>query len=483
MLPAMALRFLDRLARRALALVALRFRAVEDKDVEIVVLRHQLSVLRRQVDRPRFDDADRAVLAALANVLPRRRWSALAVQPATVLAWHRRLVAWRWTYPHRRRGRPPSAAAIAEVVVRLAEENPTWGYRRIHGELMGLGHRVAPSTVWSILRRAGLDPAPRRSGPTWSEFLAAQAKAMLACDFLTVDTVLFGRLYVLVFIEHGTRRVHLGGITARPTGPWVAQRAREVSERFSGFRFLIRDRDSKFTDDFDAVFEAEGMQGHHHARTGAPGQRDLRARGRDPSPGVSGSHAGLRGPPAGGHLHRLPRPLQRSSASSLAQPATTGRNPRRPPTRVSPWRRPPRRSGWSHPRVRVGSLIGDDISGTDRWMSSQPDHPCRNQERATSWSGGRAPSGFNPRTSFPADRDRAHITVPGRLRPRGWRARGARDRRFLGTWHEGVARTERSPLPPHVSLVVLGTGQSSSPVSQDSRKDLRVVTKSSGCVI
>ncbi len=177
MLPAVLLRFFYRGARRALELVVLRFRAVDEKDVEILVLRHQLSVLRRQVERPRFDDVDRAVLATLSAVLPRRRWPAFVVQPATVLAWHRRLVARRWTYQYRRPGRPPTAAEIGRLVLRLASENPIWGDRRIHSELVGLGYRMAPSTVWEILRQAGVDPAPRRSGPTWSQFLAAQARA------------------------------------------------------------------------------------------------------------------------------------------------------------------------------------------------------------------------------------------------------------------------------------------------------------------
>ena len=145
-------------------------------------------------------------------------------------------------------------------MLRLASENPEWGYRRIQGELVGLGLAVAPSTVWSILKRAGVDPAPRRSGPSWSEFLSAQAKGILACDFLTVDTVFFRRLYVLIFLELATRRVHLGGITTNPSGPWVTQRARELVGRFSGFRFLIRDRDAKFSTSFDAVFESEGIE-------------------------------------------------------------------------------------------------------------------------------------------------------------------------------------------------------------------------------
>lgn len=190
----MGLRFLYRAVRRGLELVVLRFRAAEAKDVELVVLRHQLAVLRRQAGPPRFDDADRALLAALAAVLPRPRWAAFQVQPATLLRWHRALITRRWTYPRRRPGRPPTAAAIRKLVVRLATENPLWGYRRIHGELVGLGMTIAPSTVWSILRDAGIPPAPRRSGPSWSEFLAAQAKGVLACDFFTVDTVLLRRL-------------------------------------------------------------------------------------------------------------------------------------------------------------------------------------------------------------------------------------------------------------------------------------------------
>jgi len=174
--------------------------------------------------------------------------------------WHRRLLVRRWTYPRRGPGRPPTAPAISRLVLRLAQENPEWGYRRIQGELVGLGYRVAPSTVWSILRRHGIDPAPRRTGPTWSEFLAAQAKGVLACDFFTVDTVFLRRLYVLVFVELGSRRLHLGGITPNPSGEWLAQRARELSGRFSGFRFLIRDRETKFTASFDAVFAAEGIE-------------------------------------------------------------------------------------------------------------------------------------------------------------------------------------------------------------------------------
>src|SRR6266545_2968328 len=216
------------------------------KDVELLVLRHQIAVLRRQVHRPALEPADRVVLAALSRLLPRPRWSAFFVTPATLLRWHRALIARHWTYPHARRGRPPVAKQIRELVLRLAAENPLWGHRRIHGELVGLGYQVAASTVWNILHRAGVDPAPRRSGPTWKQFLTAQAHAILACDFFTVDTVFLKRIYVLFFIQIGTRQVHVAGVTAHPTGAWVAQQARNLlmdfDRRTAGLRFLLRNR-------------------------------------------------------------------------------------------------------------------------------------------------------------------------------------------------------------------------------------------------
>jgi putative transposase len=180
-------------------------------------------------------------------------------------AWHRKLAASKYDTSNRRKpGRPPTVPSIARLVGRLAKENPLWGYRRIHGELTKLGVTVAPSTVWEILRAAGIDPAPRRAGPTWRQFLHAQAAGILAVDFFHVDTVLLKRLYVLVFIEHRTRRMHLGGVTANPTGEWTAQQARNLSlilgKRFEDTKFLIRDRGSNFTASFDAVFQASSTR-------------------------------------------------------------------------------------------------------------------------------------------------------------------------------------------------------------------------------
>ena len=235
------------------------------KDAELLVLRHENAVLRRQVGRVRYQRGDRLWLAALSRLVPRRRWGEVfAVTPATLLAWHRRLVARKWDYASRRRpGRPSTAAAIRKLVIRIATDNPAWGHRRVQGELVRLGHPIAASTVWQILHDAGIGPAPRRSGPTWKQFLAAQARGIIAADFVHVDTVLLRRIYALIVIEHGTRRAHLAGITANPDGSWTTQAARnllmDLGQRATSVKFLIRDRAGQFTSSFDAVFTAEGI--------------------------------------------------------------------------------------------------------------------------------------------------------------------------------------------------------------------------------
>jgi len=240
-------------------------RAEFAKDVELVLLRHQLSVLARQHQRPRLRPADRAFIAALARLLPHWRRHGLVVAPATLLRWHRELVRGKWTYPQRKPGRPPTGRTLRELVLRLARENPAWGYQRIAGELIKLGYRISPSTVRRLLAAAGFEPAPRRRAVSWPTFLRRQATSLLACDFFTVETVTLRRLYVLFFIEVGNRRVHFAGCTTNPTGAWVVQQARNLSftNVLERMRFLIHDRDSKFTAAFDEVFRSEGIRVIH----------------------------------------------------------------------------------------------------------------------------------------------------------------------------------------------------------------------------
>jgi len=235
------------------------------KDLEILVLRHQLRVLQRTAGRPQLKPIDRVLLAAASRVLPRDRWVAFLVTPATLLRWHRELVRRKWTYRRAGQlGRPPIDPAIRALILRLARENPRWGCVRIGGELRKLGFRVGATTIRSLLRTARAGPAPRRAGPTWTEFLRAQADGIIACDFFTVETAWLRTLYVLVFIELGSRRIHVSPSTAHPDSEWVTQQARNLAlgldARSSPVRFLIRDRDAKFSRSFDAVLRSEGMR-------------------------------------------------------------------------------------------------------------------------------------------------------------------------------------------------------------------------------
>ena len=249
---------------RLVGWMALLARSSTSKEAELLVLRQEVAVLRRQNPKPKLDWADRAVLAALARLLPRPLRMGRLVTPDTLLRWHRRLGRWRWTYP-RRGGRPPVDARLAVLIEQVARENPSWGYKRIQGELLGLGISVGASTVRRVLKSLRIPPAPQRNRTTWRKFLHAQASAMLACDFFHVDcAVTLRRVYVFFVIEVGTRHVHVLGVTAHPDGAWTTQQARnllmDLGERAARFRFLIRDRAGQFTEAFDAVLASAGIE-------------------------------------------------------------------------------------------------------------------------------------------------------------------------------------------------------------------------------
>jgi putative transposase len=235
------------------------------KDLEILVLRHQLRVLQRTAGRPQLRIVDRVLLVAASRVLPRGRWVASLVTPATLLRWHRELVRRKWTFRRTGRpGRPPIDPEVRALILKLARENPRWGCVRMEGELRKLGIRASATSVRTLLRVARLGPAPRRTGPSWTEFLRAQADGTIACDFFTVETAWLRTLYILVFIELGSRRIHVSPSTAHPDSAWVTQQARNLAlgldARTSPVRFLIRDRDAKFSRSFDEVVRSEGMR-------------------------------------------------------------------------------------------------------------------------------------------------------------------------------------------------------------------------------
>jgi hypothetical protein len=289
--------------------------------VENAVLRHELAVLRRTLKRPPLQRRSRLLLAAASTLLPGERWSVFPVSPQTLLRWHRELVARKWMFRRRPPGRLPIDRELCELVLRLGRENPGWGCVRIQGELRKLGIRVGATTIRSILRRSGVGPAPRRDGPCWREFLRSQAQGMLACDFFTVETAWLRTLYVLFFIEHGSRRVHLAGVSANPDGVWMRQQARNlaIEQRLHRTRFLLHDRDAKFSGAFDELVRSEGVR-VIKTPVQAPPERDRRTLGAQRSKRMPGSRAGVRAPPSRAGASRLRGSFQRRAPAPFLGP-------------------------------------------------------------------------------------------------------------------------------------------------------------------
>jgi len=294
------------------------------KDLEILVLQQQLRVLRRTAGRPRFTPLDRVFLAAASRTLSRQRWTSLfLVTPQTLLRWHRELVRHKWTYPNTRQpGRPPLDPEVVTLVLRMARENPPWGCVRISGELRKLGIRVGATTIRSLLRRHGLGPAPRRDGPTWTQFLKAQAEGIVACDFFTVETIWLKTLYVLFFIHVGTRQVTIAGVTSRPGSSWVTQQARnatmDLHDRGLSVRHLLRDHDAKFTSGFDEVFAGEGAAVIRTPIRAPKANAYAERWGADRPEGVFGLDTRLRQATSAAAAARLRPPLQPAATAPQA---------------------------------------------------------------------------------------------------------------------------------------------------------------------
>ena len=294
-----------------------------DKDIEILALRHQLLILQRQVDKPTFTDIDRAVLAGLLHHIPKEKLRnlLLLVRPDTVLRWHRDLLKRRHaaTCTPKRRGRPPTVRSIRALVVRLARENASWGYRRIHGELAALGIKVAASTVWEILRERGIPRSPERQSTTWADFLRSQADALLACDLFETRTLTGARLYVFAVIEHATRRIRILGATAHPTAEWVVQLGRnlvmDLENAGSRARFMIRDRDSKFTQGLRRGAGRRRAEDRHQRHPDAADELHHGALDTDLQARTPGPHVDLEPTPPPACAPRVRVLLQRASSA------------------------------------------------------------------------------------------------------------------------------------------------------------------------